>query len=216
MNVSAPFICRPIATTLLVVAIVLLGGLGYRFLSVAALPTVEFPTIQVVTNWPGAAPDIVQSAISAPLEAGFGRIPGLALMTSTSSFGTSQITLQFKLTRPIAAAAQDVQAAINAAAGWLPMSQLPFPPTYHRSIRPTCRYWSSRSRPKHCRCTRLRSSQRQHLFRSCRRWRGSARSRCRAVRHGRCACRSTRDSLPLSACPSKTFARPSPRQHGHA
>jgi multidrug efflux pump len=131
MNVSAPFICRPIATTLLVVAIVLLGGLGYRFLSVAALPTVEFPTIQVVTNWPGAAPDIVQSAISAPLEAGFGRIPGLALMTSTSSFGTSQITLQFKLTRPIAAAAQDVQAAINAAAGWLPTSQLPFPPTYH-------------------------------------------------------------------------------------
>ena len=132
MNISAPFIYRPIATTLLVVAIVLLGMLGYRFLSVAALPTVEFPTIQVVTNWPGAAPDIVQSAISAPLEAGFGRIPGLTLMTSTSSFGTSQITLQFKLTRPIAAAAQDVQSAINAAAGWLPTNQLPFPPTYHQ------------------------------------------------------------------------------------
>jgi multidrug efflux pump len=131
MNVSAPFIYRPIATTLLVVAIVLMGILGYRFLSVAALPTVEFPTIQVVTNWPGAAPDTVQSAISAPLEAGFGRIPGLASMTSTSSFGTSQITLQFKLTRPIAAAAQDVQAAIDAAAGWLPTSQLPSPPTYH-------------------------------------------------------------------------------------
>ncbi len=132
MNVSAPFIYRPIATTLLVVAIVLLGTLGYRFLSVAALPTVEFPTIQVVTNWPGAAPDIVQSAISAPLEAGFGRIPGLALMTSTSSYGRSQITLQFKLTRPIAAASQDVQAAIDAAAGWLPMNQLPFPPVYHQ------------------------------------------------------------------------------------
>ncbi len=131
MNISAPFIYRPIATTLLVVAIVLMGMLGYRFLSVAALPTVEFPTIQVVTNWPGAAPDIVQSAISAPLEAGFGQIPGLAVMTSTSSFGTSQITLQFKLTRSIAAAAQDVQSAINAAAGWLPTNQLPYPPTYH-------------------------------------------------------------------------------------
>jgi hydrophobe/amphiphile efflux-1 (HAE1) family protein len=131
MNVSAPFIHRPIATTLLVAAIVLTGLVGYRFLSVAALPTVEFPTIEVVTNWPGAAPDIVQSAISAPLESGFGRIPGLAVMTSTSSFGTSQITLQFKLTRPIAAAALDVQSAINAAAGWLPMNQLPFPPTYH-------------------------------------------------------------------------------------
>jgi len=131
MNVSAPFIYRPIATTLLVAAIVLMGMLGYRFLSVAALPTVEFPTIKVATSWPGAAPDIVQSAISAPLEAGFGRIPGLTSMTSTSSFGTSVITLQFKLTRPIAAAAQDVQSAIDAAAGWLPMSLLPFPPTYH-------------------------------------------------------------------------------------
>ena len=106
MNVSAPFIHRPIATTLLVVAIILMGLLGYRFLSVAALPTVEFPTIQVVTSWPGAAPDIVQSAISAPLESGFGRIPGLTSMTSTSSYGTSEITLQFKLTRPIAAAAR--------------------------------------------------------------------------------------------------------------
>ena len=132
MNVSAPFVNRPIATTLLVVAIVLMGTLGYRFLSVAALPTVEFPTIQVVTTWPGAAPDIVQSTIAAPLEAGFGRIPGLTSMTSTSSFGISEITLQFKLTRPIAAAAQDVQSAINAASGWLPMSQLPFPPVYHQ------------------------------------------------------------------------------------
>ncbi len=132
MNVSAPFIYRPIATTLLVVAIILMGLLGYRFLSVAALPTVEFPTIQVVTSWPGAAPDIVQSAISAPLESGFGRIPGLTSMTSTSSFGTSEITLQFKLTRPIAAASADVQAAIDAASGWLPMTELPFPPTYHQ------------------------------------------------------------------------------------
>jgi hydrophobe/amphiphile efflux-1 (HAE1) family protein len=132
MNISAPFIVRPIATTLLVVATILVGSLGYSFLSVAALPTVEFPSIQVVTSWPGAAPDVVQSSISAPLEASLGRIPGLTLMNSSSSYGISQITLQFSLSRNIGSAAQDVQAAINAASGWLPISQLPFPPVYHQ------------------------------------------------------------------------------------
>src|ERR1700722_7403078 len=120
MNISAPFIIRPIATTLLVVAVVLLGLLGYRMLSVAALPTVEFPTIQVVANYPGAGPDVVQSTISPPLEYHLGPIPGLTVMTSSSSYGTSQITLQFALSRDIASAAQDVQAAIDAASGWLP------------------------------------------------------------------------------------------------
>ena len=132
MNISAAFIVRPIATTLLIVAVVLLGLLGYRMLSVAALPTVEFPTIQVVTSYPGAAPDVVQSAVSAPLEYHLGRIPGLVVMTSTSSYGTSQITLQFALSRDIASAAQDVQAAIDASSGWLPVGLLPSPPTYHQ------------------------------------------------------------------------------------
>ena len=132
MNISAPFIVRPIATTLLIAAIVLLGGLGYRFLSVAALPTVEFPSIQVVTQYPGASPDVMQTAISAPLEHYLGRIPGLNYMTSASSFGTSQITLQFSLSRDIVSASQDVQAAINATAGWLPMTELPVPPVYHQ------------------------------------------------------------------------------------
>ena len=95
MNVSAPFIVRPIATTLLIVAIVLVGLFGYRQLSVAALPTVEFPTIQVVTSWPGASPEVVQTSISAPLEHFLGRISGLSLMSSSSSYGTSHITLQF-------------------------------------------------------------------------------------------------------------------------
>jgi multidrug efflux pump len=131
MNISAPFILRPIATTLIVVAIVMVGLIGYRMLSVAALPTVDFPTIQVVTNYPGAEPDIVQSSISAPLEYHLGRIPGLNVMTSSSSYGTSQITLQFTLSRNISSASQDVQAAIDASAGWLPVSQLPSPPTYH-------------------------------------------------------------------------------------
>jgi hydrophobe/amphiphile efflux-1 (HAE1) family protein len=135
MNISAPFIVRPIATTLLIVAVVLVGLLGYRMLPVAALPTVDFPSIQVVTVYPGASPDVMQSSVSAPLEYQLARIPGLTLMTSTSSYGTSQITLQFSLNRDIASAGQDVQAAINAATGWLPVGALPSPPIY-RKVNP--------------------------------------------------------------------------------
>jgi len=128
---SAPFILRPIATTLMIVAIVLLGLLGYRLLPVAALPSVDFPTIQVVTPYPGASPDVVETAITAPLEHYFGAISGLELMNSTSSYGFSQITLRFSLDRPINSAAEDVQAAINAASGWIPINLLPSPPVYH-------------------------------------------------------------------------------------
>jgi multidrug efflux pump len=135
MNVSAPFIIRPIATTLLVVAVVLAGSIGYRMLPVAALPTVDFPSIQVVTTYPGASPDVMQSSVSAPLEYQLARIPGLTLMTSSSSYGISQITLQFSLNRDIASAGQDVQAAINAATGWLPVGALPTPPIY-RKVNP--------------------------------------------------------------------------------
>jgi multidrug efflux pump len=131
MNISAPFIGRPIATWLLAVAILLAGGLGYRALPVSALPEVDFPTIQVTTQLPGAAPETVEVLITASLERQFGQIPGLAGMTSESSEGTSQITLQFDLSRSMDSAAQDVQAAINAAAGTLP-STLPYPPTYSK------------------------------------------------------------------------------------
>ena len=129
MNISAPFIARPIATTLLAIAILLTGVLGYRALPLSALPTVDFPTIQVTTQLPGASPDTVATLITASLERQFGQITGLAVMTSTSSENTSQITLQFDLTRSLDSAAQDVQAAINAAAGTLPLN-LPYPPTY--------------------------------------------------------------------------------------
>ena len=129
MNISAPFIARPIATWLLAVAVLLAGLLGYRSLPVSALPTVDFPTIQVTTQLPGAGPDTVATLITASLERQFGQITGLAVMTSTSSEGTSQITLQFNLNRKLDSAAQDVQAAINAAAGTLP-SSLPYPPVY--------------------------------------------------------------------------------------
>src|SRR5215831_1965399 len=129
---SAPFIHHPIATTLLYIGIVVLGFIGYRSLSVAPLPTVDFPTIQITTSYPGASPDVVETSITAPLEHYFGQISELTSMSSTSSAGTSQITLQFALSRKIDAAAQEVQSAINAASGWIPLALLPGPPSYRR------------------------------------------------------------------------------------
>jgi multidrug efflux pump len=129
MNVSAPFIRRPIATTLLAVATLLAGWLGYMNLPVSSLPQVDFPTIQVTTQLPGANPDTMASLVTGPLERQLGQIPGVETMTSSSALGLSQITLQFTLNREIDAAAQDVQAAINAAGSTLPRN-LPFPPTY--------------------------------------------------------------------------------------
>src|SRR5215211_1151062 len=131
MSVSSPFIHRPIATSLLGFAVMLGGLLGYLWLPVASLPQVDFPTIQVRTQLPGASPDTMASLVTAPLERTFGQIPSLATMTSSSSFGISQITLQFDLTRDIDAAAQDVQAAINAAGSTLPRT-LPYPPVYSK------------------------------------------------------------------------------------
>jgi multidrug efflux pump len=130
-SVSAPFIRRPIATSLLGVAVLLGGVLGYWLLPVSALPQVDFPTIQVTTQLPGASPDTTASLVTAPLERQFGQIPALTTMTSSSSYGISQITLQFELNRDIDAAAQDVQSAINAAGSTLPRN-LPYPPTYSK------------------------------------------------------------------------------------
>jgi multidrug efflux pump len=129
MSISAPFIARPIATWLLAIAVLLGGGLGYRALPVSALPQVDFPTIEIITQLPGASPDTVSTLITASLERQFGEITGLTEMTSISSEGTSQITLQFALSRSIDSAAEDVQAGINAAAGTLP-TNLPYPPVY--------------------------------------------------------------------------------------
>jgi multidrug efflux pump len=131
MSVSSPFIHRPIATSLLGVAVMLGGFLGYWWLPVSALPQVDFPTIQVTTQLPGANPDTIAALVTAPLERQFGQIPALQTMTSSSSFGISQITLQFDLNRDIDAAAQDVQSAINAAGSTLPRN-LPYPPLYSK------------------------------------------------------------------------------------
>jgi multidrug efflux pump subunit AcrB len=131
VNISEPFIRRPIATSLLMLGVVLMGLLGYFLLPISALPPVDFPTIQVVAQYPGASPDVMASSVTTPLERQFGQISGLSMMTSVSSFGNSSITLQFDLERDIDAAAQDVQAAINAANGVLPKT-MPNPPTYSK------------------------------------------------------------------------------------
>jgi len=129
MNPSRPFILRPVATTLLMIAILLSGGLAFRFLPVAALPEVDYPTIQVQTFYPGASPDVMTSSVTAPLEVQFGQMPNLNQMSSVSSAGASVITLQFSLSISLDIAEQEVQAAINAAGNLLP-SDLPAPPIY--------------------------------------------------------------------------------------
>jgi multidrug efflux pump len=129
MNPSRIFILRPVATTLLMVAILIVGMLGFQQLPLSALPEVAYPTIQVVTFYPGASPEVITSAITAPLEKQFGQMPGLAQMSSTSSAGASVVTLQFALTLSIDVAEQQVQAAISAAQSLLPQD-LPAPPIY--------------------------------------------------------------------------------------
>jgi multidrug efflux pump len=129
MNPSQPFILRPVATTLLMIAIMLSGMLAFRFLPVAALPEVDYPTIQVQTFYPGASPDVMTSSVTAPLEVQFGQMPNLNQMSSVSSAGASVITLQFGLTISLDVAEQEVQAAINAAGNLLP-ADLPAPPIY--------------------------------------------------------------------------------------
>src|SRR5215813_7110695 len=131
MSVSSPFIRRPIATSLLGIAVLLGGVLGYTRLPISSLPQVDFPTIQVTTQLPGASPDTMAALVTAPLERAFGQIPSLQVMTSSSSFGISQVTLQFELNRDIDSAAQDVQSAINVANGTLPRT-LPYPPVYSK------------------------------------------------------------------------------------
>src|SRR6202045_920215 len=129
MSPSRPFILRPVATTLLMAAILLVGIVAYRFLPISALPEVDYPTIQVQTFYPGASPEVMTSSVTAPLEVQFGQMPGLNQMSSTSSGGASVITLQFSLNLSLDIAEQEVQAAINAAGNLLP-SDLPAPPIY--------------------------------------------------------------------------------------
>src|SRR5207249_2539799 len=131
MSPSRIFILRPVATTLLMVGLLLVGLVAYTQLPVSALPEVDYPTIQVVTFYPGADPDVMASSVTAPLERQFGQVPGLSQMTSTSSLGSSIITLQFNLDQNIDVAEQEVQASINSAGTYLP-TDLPNPPVYSK------------------------------------------------------------------------------------
>src|SRR5271155_3321321 len=133
-NFSAPFIRRPVATSLITIAIFLSGVVAFRFLPVAPLPQVDFPTISVGASLPGASPDTMAASVATPLERQFGRIAGVTEMTSSSGLGSTSITLQFALNRDIDAAARDVESAINAARGYLP-ANLPSNPTY-RKVNP--------------------------------------------------------------------------------
>src|SRR3989475_2376407 len=134
MNLSRPFIERPVATTLLTLGVVLAGGAGFLPLPVAPLPQVDFPTISVNAGLPGASPETMAATVAAPLERSLGRIAAVSEMTSSSSLGSTHITLQFDLSRDIDGAARDVQAAINAARALLPTG-LPSNPTY-RKVNP--------------------------------------------------------------------------------
>src|SRR5215467_10402439 len=134
MNISAPFIRRPVATSLLTIGLLMAGILAYTRLPVAPLPQVEYPVINVNANLPGASPETMASAVATPLERQFGRIAGVNQMTSTSQLGSTSIVLQFDLSRNIDAAARDVQATINAALGQLP-ANLPTRPNY-RKVNP--------------------------------------------------------------------------------
>ncbi|HZV66287.1 MAG TPA: efflux RND transporter permease subunit, partial [Telluria sp.] len=129
MSPSAPFIRRPVATSLLMVAIVLAGFVGFKFLPLSALPQVDFPTIQVQTLYPGASPEVMARTVTAPLERQFGQMAGLQRMSSTSASGVSVVTLQFTLGQTLDVAEQEVQAAINAGGSLLP-TDLPAPPVY--------------------------------------------------------------------------------------
>src|SRR6202140_2426897 len=134
MNISEPFIRKPVATTLIVVAITLAGLAAYRLLPVSPLPQVEFPTISVSAGLPGASPETMASSVATPLERQLGHIAAVTEMTSSSSLGSTSLTLQFDLNRDIDAAARDVQAAINGARGYLP-TNLPNNPSY-RKVNP--------------------------------------------------------------------------------
>src|SRR6201985_750139 len=132
MNPSPTFIVRPVATSLLMLGILLAGIVAYRQLPVSALPEVDYPTIRVVTFYPGASPDVMAASVTAPLERQFGQVPGLQQMTSTSSDGSSVITLQFNLSLDIDVAEQEVQQSINASGTYLP-PDLPAPPIYSKT-----------------------------------------------------------------------------------
>ena len=214
MGISTPFIRRPIATSLLMAGIFLVGAAAYPFLPVAPLPQVDFPTIQVTTQLPGADPVTMASSVTAPLERQFAQIPGVTQMTSSSVLGVSSITVQFDLSRNIDAAAGDIQAAINAAGGQLPKN-LPSPPQLPEGqSRRRARSWSSRSIRTPCRSRRLMTTPKISWCRTSARSRGWPRSILADSRSRRSASRSIPRSSPRWVSGWRICARHRERHDG--
>ena len=210
MNISAPFIQRPIATALLMFGLLLCGLVTYRLLPVAALPNVNFPTIQVTAQLPGADPETMASSVATPLVQQFSQIPGLVRLTSSSALGFTQLTVQFDLSRNIDSAATDVLAAINAASPNLPQN-IPFPPTI-RKVNPAetpilVLGLTSDTLP----LTTVDAYAENILVPKSRRSRVSARSASAANRSPRSASRLIPRRLPSAASVWRTFATSSPK-----
>ena len=209
MNPSRPFILRPVATALLMVAIFLAGGISYFQLPVSALPEVDYPTIQVLTFYPGASPDVVASGVTAPLERQFGEVAGLSQMTSTSAGGVSVIVMQFQLSLNIDVAEQEVQAAINAAQSYLP-ANLPTPPVYSKSNPADAPVLTLALTSNEVALSSVEDLADTRLAPRSRRSPASAWSRSRVVRSRRCASRQTPPRWPPTASTWRICATRSP------
>ena len=206
MSVSTPFIRRPIATSLLMLALFMTGLAAYPFLPVAALPQIDFPTIQVTVSLPGASPETMAATVAQPLERQFAQIAGVTQITSTSVLGSSAVTVQFDLNRSIDGAAQDIQAAINAASGQLPAR--PAEPAHLSQGEPRGFAHPDPGGDIGRAAADRRRRQRRHRARAAdqpdrRRGAGDDRRRSRSLP---CGSRSTRPGSPRSDCRSKTCA----------
>jgi multidrug efflux pump len=208
MNPSRIFIERPVATALLMVAILLSGLVAFRLLPLSALPEVDYPTIQVTTLYPGASPDVMTSSVTAPLERQFGQMPGLKQMSSSSSGGASVITLQFELTLSLDVAEQEVQAAINAGSNLLP-ADLPMPPIYSKVNPADAPIMTLAMTSDTLPLPKLQDMVDTRVAPRSRRSRAWAWSRSAAASAPPCASRPIRRRWPTSACRSTTCAPPS-------
>ena len=199
MNISAPFIRRPVATTLLTIAVALAGMLAFFNLPVSSLPQIDFATITVATTLPGASPEVMASSVATPLERQFGHIAGVSQMTSSSTLGICSVTLQFDLSRDVDGAARDVEAAINAARTYLPANLPANPALSERSTPPSPPSWCSTSpRPSAARAN-FTTPPPPSLRRSYRRLKAWARFRSSAAPCPRCAWTPIRSSSTAMA-----------------
>ncbi len=191
MNLSEPFIRRPVATSLITASIAMVGIVAFPFLPVAPLPHVDFPTINVTATLAGASPETMASSVAAPLERQFGQIPGVTQLTSTSTLGVANVVIQFDLNRNIDLAGQDVQAAITAASRFLPQA-MTIPPVYRKvnpADAPIMMLWAHSER---CRFRRSTTTSTMSFFKQYRSFPASRRPRFTAIRSRRFASRSTR------------------------